>query len=217
MRADAAAGGGEVVEGARPSGWLSSAFEAGEVERELLLGLCAALVRSAHPQSVLEVALLAARCHLTELAPVFQAAVAGLDVGVLLHPDPHADGASVEDALLRAWSSVEGGEGERLVALLDRLRHAGLRSEELAVLVRLADAETIARRLPPILVEALPVEDVDALATGLCRSGAIAHAIAAASGPLNGAQRYAVWRAAEAREPAIGADDALRAAWLVAG
>lgn len=218
VQEDAAAGGGRVVSGERPAVWLGRALRADEVERELIVGLSAALIRAARPASIVEAAQLASEHELVELAPVFAAALAGLDVGVLLHPDPRGENVSVEDALLRAWSVVEGGDPARVTQLLDRLRHAGLRAEELAVLAQHAGPDAIRARLPPILVEALPVEDVTSLARALARGGAAADAVCRSADPLTGAQRYAVWHAAVRLEPSLEVDDALRERWLaVAG
>jgi len=215
VQADAAAGGSTVVDGARPAEWLAGALQEQEIDRELLVALCAALIRGASPPSVVEAAEVARSQDLHELAPVLQAAVAGLDVGVLLFPDPRRPNGSVEDALLTAWGAVEPGEAGRTMALLDRLRNAGLRAVELDVLSRLGSAETVRLRLPPILVEDLPVEDVASLAQALARGGDVAQAVCDAAEPLTASQRYSIWRAAEARAPALGSDDALRARWLV--
>lgn len=184
------------------------------MERELLIGLCAALVRAGRPAGVVEAAALARDVALQELAPVFSAALAGLDVGVLLHADPRGQDASVEDALLRAWAAVEPGDPERLEHLLDRLRNAGLRDVELATLARHGTAADIRRHLPPILVEDLPVEDVTSLARALARGGDVAEAVCAASEPLNNAQRYAVWHAAVGLDASLSDAHALQARWL---
>ena len=219
VQSDALAGGGTVVEALRPGEWLGEALARDEVDRALLVALAAALIRGAVPLSVAEAAALARGASLHELAPVLAAAVAGLDVGVLLFPDPRAEDGSVEDALLQAWASVEPGDPGRTQLLLDRLRNAGLRAVELDVLARLGDVDAIRARLPPILVEDLPVEDVASLAHALARGGAVADAVCTvADGPtstLTPAQRYAVWRGAVATSPALASDDDLRARWLV--
>lgn len=220
VRADAQAGGGTVVPGEHPSTWLGRALTEDEVERELIVGLCAALIRAGHPASVVEAAVLATEHGLHELAPVFRAAVAGLDIGVLLHPDPRRDGGSVEDALLRAWARVEDGTADRTTELLDRLSHAGLRDVELATLARLGDEEAILARLPAILAENLPVEDVESLAHALARGGAVADAVCAAAEsmdgvvPLTASQRYAIWHAAVGLQGELAGHSALQSRWL---
>lgn len=212
---DAIAGGGTVVDGHRPAAWLARAVREGELPRALAVGLSAALVQSGRTAGIVEVATLAADLGLTELASLLPAALDGLDVGVLLTPDPRQPDRSVEDALLDAWAAIATAEdAASRDALLGRLRHAGLRGLELRVLARTGDPETVRQVLPPILVEELPVGDVATLAEALVRGPEVASAVCEAATPLNSAQRYAIWRAAAALDPKLEADDDLRARWL---
>ena len=212
---DAAAGGGTVVEGQRPAGWLAAAVRDETVERDLVVGLCAALVQTGDPAGLVEAIDTAVELGLVELAPLLPAALDGLDMGILLHADPRTDEGSVEDAPLRGWAAlVSSDAGEGRDALLLRLRHAGLRGLELDVLARCGDADTVRRVLPSILTEELPVGDVAALAQALVRGAEVAGAVCDAAGPLTASQRYAIWRAAVARDAAIEADDELRSRWL---
>lgn len=213
--ADAAAGGGTVVDGARPAAWLARAVRDQALERAFVVGLCAALVRTGDPAGLVEGMDLAVDLELTELLPLLPAALDGLDMGILLHADPRSASGSVEDALLRGWAALVAPERtDGLDALLLRLRHAGLRGLELEVLARCGDAAAVRAILPSILTEDLPVGDVAALAEALVRGPEVAQAVCDASASLTSSQRYAIWRAAVARDVSIEADDALRARWL---
>lgn len=212
---DAIAGGGTVVDGQRPAAWLAEAVRAGELPRALAVGLSAALVQAGRTAGIVEAAELAAELGLTELAALLPAALDGLDVGLLLTPDPREPDRSVEDALLAAWAAIATAEdATSRDALLGRLRHAGLRGLELRVLARTGDPATVRSSLPPILVEELPVGDVATLAEALVRGPDVAAAVCDASSPLTNAQRYAIWRAAVALDGRLDADDDLRTRWL---
>ncbi|MFK7926831.1 MAG: hypothetical protein AB8H79_01490 [Myxococcota bacterium] len=216
VQADALAGGSTIVEGARPTQWLAASLRAGEVDRTFVIALCAALMRNRAPVAVAEAAALAGACELSELSEVLSAAASGLDVGVLLFPDPNVEDGSVEDALLTGWAAVEQ-DVERCEGLLDRLRYAGLRDVELRLLMRLATPASIRARLPQILAEALPAEDAGALAMGMVRSSDVAQAIVKGASALNAAQRYAIWHAAVNAQASLASDSELQASWLAGG
>lgn len=202
-----------MVDGSRPAEWLGASLSAGEVERSFVVALCAALVRGRKPAAVSEAAAMALQCELHELAPVFAAAVGGLELGLLLHADPRSAESSIEDSLLISWAAVER-ESERAESLLDRLRHAGLRDVELRLLMRLGAPDSIRRRLPHILAEDLPVEDAGALAEGLGRGADVATAVCDAASGLNASQRYAIWHAAVVIRPELADHTEVQTAWL---
>jgi hypothetical protein len=213
--ADARAGGGTVVADQRPATWLAEAITAGDLPRPLGVGLCAALVQTGDPHAIVEAAAVAGAAGLTELSGLLPAALEGLDQGVLLTPDPTTPARSVEDALLAAWAAlVQDPAAPGRDALLRHLRHAGLRRLELEVVARAGDPATLRESLPAILVEELPVDDVAVLAAALVRGEAVARAVCEASGALTASQRYAIWRAAVARDAGLEAREGLRVAWL---
>jgi hypothetical protein len=146
---DASAGGGTVVPERSPSQWVLGAVEAGALEREVAVGLAAAVLRSRQAASVAEGARLAAGLAHPRLTEMLAQALVAYDVGLLLHADPVVPGQSVEDALLHAWAATAdlsnpGARGE----LLARLRNAGLHTLERAVLTQHASPAEIRRWFP---------------------------------------------------------------------
>lgn len=210
---DAQMGGGTIVEGRRPSRWLAACVTDGELDRKLAVGLCAALIRAPRPAAIAEAARLAEALCMHEVAALLPAALDAHDVGVLLFADAALPGRSVEDALLRSWGTLLADDDEDgRVDLLRRLRHAGLRDIELAVLARVGSAHQIRRLLPDILVEELATAGVSALAQALVRGQGVAEAVCELASELSDGQRHAVWRVAVSRGAV--SDGALREAWL---
>jgi hypothetical protein len=203
---DAVAGGGTVFSGQRPNIWLARLVHEGRLERKLAVGLCAALVRSGRPTAVAEAARLTESLDLHELADLLPAALDGLDVATLLMAEDPASERSVEDVLLGAWARVlrpdSAGSRDRL---LTRLRNAGLRNLELAVLARTADPSTLSASLPPILVEDLATGDVAVLGQALVREPEVADALAKSAWLFSSSQRQSIWEAARARDPDLAA------------
>jgi hypothetical protein len=181
--ADARAGGGTVVSGARPAAWLAAAVRDGALPRSLAVGLAAALIQHGEAASLVEAAELAVALDLRELGGLIGAALDAVDVGVLLARAPGDPATSVEDVLLRAWAALAPeGDPTGLRALLLRLRHAGLRAIELRVLLDHADPETIADLLPDVLAEDFTAADAAVVRAARARPGgddAVGRALAA--------------------------------------
>lgn len=181
--ADARAGGGTVVAGARPAAWLAGAVREGALPRSLAVGLAAALIQHGEGASLVEAAELAVALDLRELGGLIGAALDAVDVGVLLARAPGDAATSVEDVLLRAWAALApAGDAAGLRALLLRLRHAGLRSVELRVLLDHADPETIAELLPDVLAEDFTAADAASVRAARARpavDAAVERALAA--------------------------------------
>ncbi|TVQ87399.1 MAG: hypothetical protein EA397_18975 [Deltaproteobacteria bacterium] len=158
-------GGGTVVKGQRPAEWLAAAVESGELSIELARGLAAALISRGVPAQAVEAARLARRLKIGDLSPLLHAALDGLDLGVLLRRAKPGHDASVEDELLACWARVEpGGDPERVVALLRRLREVGLRTLEIEVLGRLGTPELVREIMPSLIEEPLSVAEAASLA-----------------------------------------------------
>lgn len=177
--ADARAGGGEVVEGQSPCLWVAEMVAAGSLERELAVGLVAALLQQREEAAALvEAARLAVSLDGTELSDLVLMALDAFDTGLLLTADPLRPGASVEDALLRAaWRLADLSDPATRARVLPRLRNAGLSDLECMALVRHGTPEEIRIWLPAILVEAIPPGSVEALIEMLSAPGAVREAV----------------------------------------
>ena len=210
VTADAKSGGGTVVPGRAPSRWLIDLVRADALERDVAVGLAAALIRSREAAIVCEGARLAALLADPKLAELLPVALAGHDTGLLLHADPAMPGQSVEDALLRAWAVLAPVEAPAVRGeLLDKLRHAGLTEVEAHVLAVFGAPDEIRRWLPVVLIEGLPGGATDSLAQGLRRGGAVAVALGDVLGASASPLALAVWQRLASIDPA--AADLVRA------
>jgi len=162
---DACEGGGAVVDGQPPCRWVAAMVQDGALERELAVGLVAALLQRRDQAAALaEAARLAVALEGHELADLVFLALDAFDTGLLLTADPLQPGASVEDALLRAaWSLADLSDPALRARLLPRLRNAGLTDLECIALVNHGDPDEIRTWLPAILVETVPPDAVEAL------------------------------------------------------
>lgn len=195
VTADAKSGGGTVVPGRLPSRWVVDLVRSDGLEREVAVGLAAALIRARDAASVCEGARLAALLAEPKLAEMLPVALAGHDTGLLLHADPVMPGQSVEDALLRAWSVLAPVDAPEVRAeLLGKLRHAGLADVEAHVLATFGAADEIRRWLPVVLIEGLPRGATDSLALGFRRGGAPALALGDVLGAAPREVALAVWQ-----------------------
>lgn len=175
---DAQAGGGTVVPGQVPSRWVMDLVRAGQLEEPLAVGLAAALLRTEQPGALTEGARLAGQLKHPRLADMLAAAVSSHDVGLLLHPDPVVAGASVEDALLRAWANVADlARPDVRGSMLERLRNAGLTDVEVRVLGAHGTPEEIRRWLPAVFAEGAPRGVGEGLSTALSRGGEVTTAV----------------------------------------
>lgn len=139
--------------GARPSGWIATA----SIDPALKVGLAAAMIRHEHGPTVAEGARLAGVLGDPRLIALCRLALDTQDTGVLLAADPADAGRSVEDALLVAVArgGAHDDEAER-ETMLSRLRNAGLRDEELWVLLGWGSAREVAEWLPGLCEEGVP-------------------------------------------------------------
>ncbi len=143
----------QAARGARPSGWIASAA----IDPALKLGLSAAMIRHDHGPTVAEGARLAGVLGDPRLIALCRLALDTQDTGVLLAADPADAGHSVEDALLVvvARSDTHDDAATR-ESMLTRLRNAGLRDEELWVLLGWGTAREVTEWLPGLCEEGVP-------------------------------------------------------------
>lgn len=153
---DSIAGGGRIQANTLPRDWLGTLVTEGDA-RPLLVSLTAWLTRSDHSAAICEAVAIAQQYQLQELASVFAAALDGLSIGLLLQPNPTRTHLSVEDTLLQGLATLTNGTPDSLrLKLLGHLRHAGLREEELSVLMRFGTKSELKTLLPDLIAEALP-------------------------------------------------------------
>ena len=155
--ADAIAGGGRVVSDTLPRAWLGVLVDDTHNQRSLLVSLTAWLTRSEHASGICEAIAIAQTYELHELATVFAAALDGLSLGLLLQPNPTQTDLSVEDTLLKGLTHITNGAPDALrTKLLGHLRNAGLRDDELSILVRFGTQKELQTLIPGLIAEALP-------------------------------------------------------------
>jgi len=209
--ADAEAGGGTVTADTRPAEWLTTLLQSDAMERSVLVGLAAWLLRNPNHTAVAEGVELATSLTLTELGPVLDAALDAHDVSLLLMPDPRQPNRSVEDAMLTALARTSQlAEPEIRVRILARLRYAGLSAEELGVLATHGNVEEVAQWLPAILLEGVPDGQGHQLATLLSRDADIALTACKAATVLSPQVRLAIWQAAVASTPTLAQETELQ-------
>lgn len=201
---DARAGGGTVVPGAAPSRWVMDLVRSGQLEADIAVALSAALVRTPQPAAIAEGARLAAGLREPRLAQLLQAAIAGHDVGLLLHADPLVAGQSVEDGLLRAWAAVAALDAaEARTELLQHLRNAGLSGVETMVLATHGTPAEIRQWLPAVFAEGTPPDAGASLGAGLLRGGDPTLAILEVIDRLDPEQRAALGEEILTAAPAL--------------
>jgi hypothetical protein len=203
---DCRAGGGTVVPGLEPSQWVPDLVRTGALEPDLAIALGAALLRAKNPAAISEGARIAMALGDRRLGEMLPNAVAGHDMGLLLHTDPLRPGQSVEDALLRAWASVGPlSEPETRAEVLDRMRNASLIDAEIEVLALWATPQEIRRWLPAVVVEGLPHTAMSTLAAGFRRGADEALALCDGLAPLSRAVRAGVWEVLDSEDPGLAA------------
>jgi hypothetical protein len=178
VRADAGVASGTVVPGKRPAEWVMDLVRAGSFDRRLAIGLAAALIQNPEVATVREGARLAQALGDPVLGPLVRRALDGHDTALLLQSDPGRPGASAEDTLLEAACPLcDLADPEVRRPLLERLRHAGLRSLEAAALLRFGDVEDLEAWLPAVLTEGLAEEHLVLLTAALAEDDARAHVV----------------------------------------
>lgn len=203
---DCRSGGGSVVPGLEPSQWVPDLVRTGALEPDLAVALGAALLRARNPAAVAEGARIAMALGDSRLGEMLPNAVAGHDMGLLLHADPLRPGQSVEDALLRAWAAVgplqdPDARGE----VLERMRNASLSEAEIDIVASWCTPAEIRRWLPAIVIEGLPVATLPTLAAGFRRGADEALALCDGLAPLPRSARTRVWDALNAEDPDLAA------------
>ncbi len=145
-----------LIPGKRPCDWLVDLVEAGELERELVVELAAALLQHPEAMSVTEGARVGAILGEAKLAELMLRALDGHDLALLLAPDPADLDSSVEDTVLRAAGRIVSAEDDAIrELLLTRLRYAGLPDVELAILCRWGSVHEMRVWLPAVLSESV--------------------------------------------------------------
>jgi hypothetical protein len=191
---DCRAGGSTVVPGLEPSQWVPDLVRTGALEAELAVALGAALMRAKNAAAITEGARIAMALDDRRLGAMLPNAVAGHDIGLLLHGDPLRPGQSVEDALLRAWAAVGPLEDAATRAeVLERLRNASLTEAEIQVVSLWSSPAEIRRWLPAIVVEGLAESSMPTLAAGFRRGADEALAMCDGLAGLPRATREQVW------------------------
>lgn len=189
VHADAVGHSGTVIGGQRPHQWVFGLVERGALERRLAIGLTAALIHHATPETVCEGARLAATLGERLLALVVVSALDAHDVGLLLAADPANPQGSVEDALLRAAVQVSDlADPAVRRPLLERIRHAGLVDIEIPALFDHGDVLDFDAWLPAILADEVSDELVAAIARRRSQNDVCANAIDRALGGAPGVE-----------------------------
>lgn len=173
---------------------LAQAAQAGTLSRDEVVGLCAALVQTGRPVPVSVGARLAKRLGDPALCGLLLLAHSALDMGTLLQSA--GDDTSVEDLLLGAAAALAGDNVEQRADVLSRLRVTGLGGDEVRLVARHGTAAEIALSLPSVLLEGLPPDTSESIATGLKRGGEVKQAILDALTTLGSADKTKVWMAA---------------------
>lgn len=195
-----------------PAEWLARAVRQGELSLELARGLAAAMVIGRRPAELIEAARLAAELDMVDLAPILRDALDGLDLAVLLHRVAPGHDDSVEDELLAAWAVIEPGQDlDQVASLLRRLREAGLRTLEIAVLGRCGSPELVHEHLPPILQEPLSDQEAVSLSPLLLRDPSTAATITGYAADFAKGARQILWLAAV--RAGLSGDQELESAW----
>jgi hypothetical protein len=154
VEADAAAGGGTLVEATAPHAWVDSLVQSSALETSEAVGLAAALIQRGTASAVCTGARLALSLKEASLGALLLHALDSLDVGELLMLDPFEKTNSTEDTLLQcAHGLVDVTDIHQRHALLAHLRRAGLASLELGILAEYGSTSEIRLWIPAILQE----------------------------------------------------------------
>jgi hypothetical protein len=165
VRADAAAG-GSVVPGERPSAWLLGL----SLPRDLLVALCAGMLREPDAALVAEGVRLAVALHPSPTDPLVLGLLGHHDPALLLQHDPAQPGRSVEDtALWGAMQVTDLSDDAARAELLRRLRHAGLPQWEAAVLIPHGSLAELQRWWPALVSEGIVADHAEAVAARVAR------------------------------------------------
>ncbi len=171
VRADCRLG-GTVVAGLRPWQWVVQLVLGGSLEPAMARALAAGLVRMPEAPCVAEGARLAAALGDRAIGDLLVSALRAHDPGLLLEPDPADPVHSVEDAILRAVTTLcDLGDPVLRHEVLERLRHAALPAEEVAVLCRWGDDAELDLWLPAVRAEGIPANLQEAVAGRLAERG----------------------------------------------
>ena len=176
---------------------LAQAAGAGTLSRDEAVGLCAALVQTGRPVPVAVGARLAKRLNDSALCSLLLLAHSALDMGTLLQTT--TEDVSVEDLLLGAAAALAADHAEHRADVLQRLRVTGLGGDEIRLAAVHGTIAEIAQSLPSVLLEGLPSDTAESIATGLSRGGQFKQAILDALGSLNTSDKAKVWMAARRR------------------
>jgi len=185
VEADAAVGGGSLLDQTPPHSWVDTLVQAGALTAAEAVGLAAALIQRGTAPAACEGARIALDLNETSLGTLLLHALDGLDVGELLMIDPVDKSQSTEDTLLLcAERIVDTTDVNLRHALLGHLRRAGLVELELAILAKRGSSSEIRLWLPAILEEVLNLNSLEALNQILNRGEAESLALAQAVSQL---------------------------------
>ncbi len=160
-----------------PSRWVGDLVRNRALDRELVVGLAAGLLRSSHPGVVCEGARLAIIAEHPGLSEMIKMVLDTSDVGLLLSMDPYKD-RSVEDTLNLVWLEVaDAGDPVTRQHLLAGLRNAGLAAHELRTLVISGTGAEIRLWLPGLVKDGIPSGAATALAGAMTRGPDIREAL----------------------------------------
>jgi hypothetical protein len=186
VEADAAAGGGTLIDETPPHTWVEALLQTGALELAEAIGLAAALIQRGTAPAACEGARIALGLKDSSLGTLLLHALDGLDVGELLTIDPVDKNRSTEDTLLLcAHAIVDITDTDQRHALLAHLRRAGLPELELKILAEQGSTSEIRLWIPAILEEIHILPSLDALNQILSRGDAETLALAQAVAQLS--------------------------------
>jgi len=213
VMADAVAGGGRFKDGHPPSEWLPELLAQKHVERTLVIGLAAWLTQAPSAAAISEAIRIARALELTEMAPIFATALQGIALNLLLQPDPQSPNQSIEDCLLGALLELmDASDPSMRATVLGHLRNAGLRNQEITLLLHHGSTEELRVGLPAVFSEDPPEPEI--LVPGLLRGKEVADILAQwlEDTPLE--YRQKLWESATQQAPKLKKNKTLSARLL---